>query len=241
MSDNYQLDTTVKHASNDSIDTVHNLDLDLKASHIYLTGNADYIAGTGESSNEPGVEFSMATRFIKNMNILMRARPDTPILIHMKTCGGDWTEGMAIYDMIKSCPSPVTILSYTHARSMSSLIFQAANKRVMMPTSYFMLHDGTYGDEGTVKQVKSNLEFHLKASEKMLDIYVAAMKEKGKFSHKSPVAIRKMLRDLMDKKEDVYLTAEEAVEWGLADEIFGVTMPYNWGNLLDYSDEELSR
>jgi ATP-dependent protease ClpP protease subunit len=159
----------------------------------------------------------------------------------MKTCGGDWAEGMAIHNMIQACPNPVTILNYTHARSMSSIIFQAANKRVMMPDSIFMLHDGTYGIEGTVKTVKSAIEFDMKSEVRMLDIYVASMKNKGKFKNKSENWIRKFLRSEMDKREDVFLTAEEAVEWGLADEIFGKTIPYDWNKLIEYTDEELAR
>ena len=145
----------------------------------------------------------------------MRANPDKPILIHMKTCGGDWDEGMAIYDSIKACPIPVTILSYTHARSMSSLIFLAANKRVMMPNSTFMFHDGSEGISGTVKQVKSYVKFGDYTSKIMLDIYVEALKEQGKFKNWSRKRIREMLRHEMDEKEDVYLLSKEALEWGL--------------------------
>ena len=142
---NHKLDKKIKAKSDDHVWHVHEYDVDLQSNHIYLMGMESYAAGHEEAIGEPGVEYSMANRFIRNLNICMRANPDKPVVIHMKTCGGDWTEGMAIYDAIKSCPMPVTILNYTHARSMSSLILQAANKRVMMPHSYFMYHDGTLG------------------------------------------------------------------------------------------------
>ena len=125
------IDKLVKREVSDTIDQIHDYGLDVKTNHIYLTGEPDYVIGVGvEDTNEPGVEFRMASKFIKNLNILQRFNED-PILIHMKTCGGDWGAGMAIYDSIKACPNRITILSYTHARSMSSLIFQAADKRVM--------------------------------------------------------------------------------------------------------------
>ena len=44
----------------------------------------------------------------------------------------------------------------------------------------------------------------------------------------------------MDKKEDVYLTAEEAVYYGFADEIFGED-GYDWGKLIDYKDWQLEK
>jgi ATP-dependent protease ClpP protease subunit len=160
----------------------------------------------------------------------MRTNPEKPIVIHMKTCGGLWEEGMAIYDAIKACPSKVTILNYTHARSMSSIIFQAADKRVMMPHSHFMFHDGTYGIEGTVKQVRSAIEFDKHNERVMLDIYADKMNEKGEMAGKGITKIKKWLREQMDKKEDVFLQAEKTVEFGLADEIFD----YDWSSLTKY-------
>jgi ATP-dependent protease ClpP protease subunit len=236
----HKIDNKVKYAISDPIWQIQEYNIDVSAHQIYLTGNENYVLYEGNDNGEPGVDYSMASRFIKNINILMRNNIGKPILIHMKTCGGDWSEGMAIYNMIQACPNPVTILSYTHARSMSSLIFQAANKRVMMPDSTFMFHDGTYGIEGTVKQVQSAIEFDSKSEERMLDIYTASMKRKGKYKDQSEAWIKKFLRSQMDKKEDVYLTAEEAVEWGLADEIFGKTMSYNWNKLIEYTSEELT-
>jgi ATP-dependent protease ClpP protease subunit len=157
------------------------------------------------------------------------------VVVH--NCGGFWEEGMAIYDTIRSCPWPVTILNYTHARSMSSIIFQAANKRIMMPNSSFMFHDGTFGIEGTVKQVKSAVRFGDVADKTMLEIYAKMMNEQGEFKGKGTDKIKIWLRKEMDKKEDVYLIAEDAVKYGLADEVFD----YNWSNLTVYTEKQLER
>lgn len=235
----HKLDKKIKAKSDDHVWHVHEYDVDLQSNHIYLMGSEIYLAGTGpgEAGLEPGVEYSMANRFIKNLNICIRANPDKPIVIHMKTCGGVWEEGMAIYDAIKSCPMPVTILSYTHARSMSSLIFQAANKRVMMPHSTFMYHDGTLGIEGTVKQVNTAVEFGKIIDQQMMKIYIDVMKKSGKYKHRSRKFILKYLRGQIDKKEDVYMVAKEAVELGFADSIFN----YDWASLTNYTEEELTR
>ena len=158
------------------------------------------------------------------------------VVVH--NCGGDWVEGMAIYDAIRSFPWPVTILNYSHARSMSSLIFQAGNKRVMMPNSYFMFNDGTTGLEGTIKQVRSAIKFDKKVADKtMMDIYTKAMKDGGSMANKPNIYIKKWLRYKMDKEEDVYLTAKETVELGLADEIFNA----DWSKLTTYTKEQLER
>lgn len=232
---NYGIDHTLKAKSDDPLYHIHEYGVDLKSNHIYLFGVEEY--GPNTESFEPGIEYIIANKFIKNFNLCMRVNPDTPIVIHMKTCGGFWEEGMAIYDTIRSCPWPVTILNYTHARSMSSIIFQAANKRIMMPNSSFMFHDGTFGIEGTVKQVKSAVKFSDVADKTMLEIYAKVMNEKGEFIGSGEPKIKTWLRNQMDKKEDVYLTAEDTVRYGLADEVFD----YNWANLTDYTDKQLKR
>jgi ATP-dependent protease ClpP protease subunit len=224
----YKIDHIVKAKSEDPLFHLHEYDIDVQSRHIYLMGidrGYEQITDPGE----PGVDYTMANRFIRNLNICMRFSKE-PIVIHMKTCGGDWVEGMAIYDAIRACPNPVTILSYSHARSMSSIILQAADKRVLMPNSYFMYHDGTLAFEGTFKQVYSEASFHRAAKETMLDIYAREMQQEGEFKGASLKAIKAYLVQEMDKKEDVYLTARQAVKLGLADEIFN----YNWANLTVY-------
>ncbi len=220
---------TKKYKADDPVAQLHDYNIDIPSNHIYLFGEETY-SDLAEGA-EPGVEYIMSNRFIRNLNILMR-KSDAPILVHMKTCGGDWKEGMAIYDAIKACPNPIIILNYTHARSMSSLIFQAADKRVMMPHSTFMFHDGTIAMDGTVKQFYTEYEQTKAAEEQMLEIYINSMKSDGKFKDEKPEKIRKWLRDQMDKKEDVFLNAQQAIEYGFADEIFGADGVYDWEALI---------
>ena len=236
---NYILDHKLKIKSEDLIYHVHEYDVDLESNHIYLFGREDYIFPENNGA-EPGVEFAMANRFIRNLNLCMRANPEKSIVIHMKTCGGDWSEGMAIYNAIKACPWPVTILNYTHARSMSSLIFLAANKRVMMPDSTFMFHQGTMGFEGTSKQFMNEAGELRKTDIRMLQIYVDALREQGKYSKWSRKRIEEHLRDLMNKKEEVYLSEKETIAYGFGDAVFG-DKGYNWKTLTEYTDKQLER
>jgi ATP-dependent protease ClpP protease subunit len=178
---------------------------------------------------EPGVEYQMATQFIKNLNILSGRNPKRPILIHMKTNGGIRQEGMAIYDAILACPNPVTILGYTFAVSMSSIILQAADKRALMPHCLFLFHEGALSLNGTMKEVWTNADWTKKVEiPEMLSIYAGRLKQKGKYRHLPIERIKKILQGYMDKKEDVYLSAKEAVEWGFADEVFGADGVYDW-------------
>lgn len=229
----HKLDRHAPYVTDDPVFLVHEYNVDIRVAHIYLFGEENYVL-TEKEDEEPGVEYSMASRLIKNINILMRKPKVDKILIHMKTCGGDWHEGMAIYDVIKACPTPIVILNYTHARSMSSIILQAADKRVMMPHSYFMIHEGEGNLGGTEKQIRSLYEFYRRTADKqMIDIYADAMKEKGKLSKKPISDIKKWIRKQMNDKEEFYLTAKEAVEYGFADEVFGADGTYDWKKLVE--------
>lgn len=196
---------------------LHDLGIDPLARELYLTGEPEL--ADIESFEEPGVEYAMVSRFIKNLRSLQLESSD-PILIHMKTCGGFTTEGFAVYDAIRFCPCYVTILNYTHARSMSSIILQAADKRVMMPNSYFMIHWGTNTISGEHQQVLSWAEFERQMEPRFIDVYLDAMQQSEEFGSHSRSWIEKLLRDRIGQKTDVILTPEEAISWNLADEIF---------------------
>jgi len=84
----------------------------------------------------------MAEYFIKAMYLLESKDPEKGVTIIMNNPGGDWYHGMAIYDAIKSSSCFCTIKVFGHAMSMGSVILQAADHRVMMPNSRFMIHYG---------------------------------------------------------------------------------------------------
>jgi len=220
----------------ESIKFVHEYDFDPIGFQIYLVGSEN--PGIDEMEmGEPGVEFRMASRFIKNLDILTNIDPTKPILITIKSCGGDVHEGMAIFDAIMAATNPITMVSYTHARSMSGIILQAANKRILMPNSYFMFHQGTTECSGTVKAAHSYTDFGKRTFDaSMCYIYAERMKHTpgGKVNGWKEERIHKWLKEQMDEKEDVYLTANEAVEWGFADEVFS-----DWDTVYDYTPQQL--
>jgi len=217
----------------ENLKAIHELDIDPVGFQIYLFGRED--VHEEMEMGEPGIEYKLANRFIKNLDFLSTVDSSRPILITMKSCGGVVHEGMAIYDAIMAAPNPVTIVNYTHARSMTSIILQAANKRIMMPTSSFMYHQGDVLVQGTIKQVSSAMRFDEKFEETMLGIYIERIKSRPEsLAYGWPEKkIRAWLKGEMDKKEDVYLTANEAVQWGFADEVF-----CDWDTVFDYTPEQ---
>ncbi len=202
---------------NDNIEIIHGQSVDLKNREIYLHGQH------GSFDEDPGVEYRMATTFIKNIRCL-DAINDNSILVHMHSIGGNWSDGMAIYDAISSCESHVAILVYGQAESMSSIILQAADLRVMMPNAYFMCHYGSTGWSQDYLSAQNAAKFEQKIADIMFTIY-ADQCVHGKFfaeHYKSPTAdkVKGFLRRKL-KSGDWYLDAQDAVNYGFADNVFG--------------------
>lgn len=199
----------------DTISDVNHYGLDFKNREIYLN------SFIGNSEDDPGVDYRMAGIFYKNIRLLDSANQQ-PIIIHMHSMGGHWNDGMAIFDAISTARSFVTIVVYGQAESMSSIILQAADNRVMMPNSYFMCHYGSSSPEGNYLDVQKAVLFEKRDVELMLNIYAANivkgqhMKEnyKNPDEEKAKNFLKRKLKD-----GDWYLDAEDAVHYGFADHV----------------------
>lgn len=211
--------------NSDFINDLHNNGVDVKNREIFLHS---YVANSDE---DPGVDYRMVSTFTKNIRML-DVLSDAPIIIHMQSIGGNWSDGMAIYDAITLCKSYVQIIVYGQAESMSSIILQAADLRIMMPNAYFMAHYGSVGFNGNYLDASKYLEFQKRSTEKMIDIYAESAKN-GKFfkekmgtevsEHKIKNYLKRKLKD-----GDWYLNANEAVYYGFAD---GVLSTRNYKNI----------
>lgn len=174
----------------------------------------------GGVDEEPGVDYRMAATFMKNMNLLDRLSHE-PILVHMSSIGGMWNDGMAIFDTIKIVRSPVIIVAYAHARSMTSIILQAADLRLMTPHTDFMIHYGSIALDCNSISAKSEVAWNEKTSVTMLEIYVRKCKDGPHFDGWSEKRIETYLKRQMESKQEVYMTAEDAVDKGFADGVIG--------------------
>jgi ATP-dependent protease ClpP protease subunit len=174
------------------------------------------------------IDYLTANQFIRNLRILNSMGND-PILVHSITCGGDWNYGIAIYDAIKnSCDDPnlsnIVVLSHAHARSMSSVIPQAATYRVLMPNADFLIHSGTLGLDGNATSVLAEADWAKRIEEIMLDIYVDRCYEGGFWLREGITErkqIKEYLRTEMARRQEWYMTPREAVDKGFVDAILG--------------------
>lgn len=197
-----------KSQRSELINDVHNFGIDFEAREIYIGGN-----------EVDEIDHVLSTTFLINIRLLDKT--DGNILIHMNSVGGEWAYGMGMYDAIKSCKNKIILLAYAHARSMSSIIPQAADIRVIMPNAYFMVHEGTLGIEGTEKSIRSFVDFNKEADKSMLDIYAQRCKDGVYFKNWKEEKIKKFIKTKMNDLEEWYITARASVEYGFMDAVLG--------------------
>jgi len=209
--------TSAKKTTSELIHDVHNFSVNVDAREIFLNSHI------ADCEEESGVDWRMATKFNKNIRMLTSGiRSEQPILIHMHTVGGNWEDGLAIYDIINSCTSThITIIAYAHARSMSSIIFQAADTRIFMPNSIWLMHMGDMGFDGQAQSFEAEAEWAKKDHDRMLDIYTESAYGSIAYEGKS----KKQIKNFIDKglriKQEWYMSARDAIEHGYADAVFG--------------------
>lgn len=204
----------VNHSDTD-LANIHNFNIDTKNREVYLHSNT-------ESETESGVDHRVAIMFEKNIRHFNMLSND-PILVHMHLPGGDWEDCMGIYDTIKSSKSRINILAYSKVQSASSIIFQAADLRILMPNVNMLIHYGSISIDDEHKAAISSLQWSEKESSKMIDIFVEKwlLSPMAKEKNWKRAIARKHIHSQLANKSDWILTAEEAVYYGFADSILG--------------------
>lgn len=195
---------------------LHEYGVNLEAREVYLH---KYIHTDSETVDDVGVDYRMAVGFVKNLRLLDQ-QGHKPITICMQSRGGDWNDGMAIYDAIVACKSPTTIIAYAHARSMTSIILQAANKRILAPNCDVVIHYGwlAYSEDRTTP-IMSQIDHEKRLMERMLKIYAKRCKGSFQFRNVSEKEIVAFIADKLKDKVDWIMTAKEAISFGFADGI----------------------
>ena len=163
------------------------------------------------------VEENMANHLVAQL-LLLDSQSNTPIQMYVNSPGGSVTQGLAIYDTMKLIKSDVHTIVIGQAASMGSLLAQAGNKRYITANARHMIHrvsSGTGGTSGSIhiqelefEDAKRRLEESKKLNERLTQIYV---------NHNTKGKTYDELYEIM--KFDTYLSAAEALEFGLVDEV----------------------
>lgn len=167
---------------------------------LYLPTRTVYIGSA------TGIDAGAAELAVKGLHIL-DAQSAAPITVILNTEGGDWCHGLAIYDAIRACRSPVTVRGTGSVMSAGAVIMQAGDVRILTPSATVMIHYGTDELSGHAKEVARWVAKTARDNTHMEDIFLSKM----------PGMSRARLQKLLNF--DTILSASEAVAYGLADSV----------------------
>ena len=166
------------------------------------------------------VEDSMANLIVAQLLFLESDNPGKTINLYINSPGGAVTAGLAIYDTIQYIKCDIRTIVMGQACSMGSFLAQAGTpgQRVVLPESRTMIHrvsSGTPGTSGSVhvqelqiEDINRHYAESQKINKRLTELYV---------KHNS---VGKSYEELFETmKFDTFLTAQEAVDNGLADKV----------------------
>jgi len=156
------------------------------------------------------VEDHMANLIVAQMLFLESENPSKDISLFINSPGGVVTAGMSIYDTMQFIKPDVATFVMGQACSMGSLLAQAgaAGKRNMLPNARHMIHQPSGGAGGQATDMQIQVEEILKIKKNLTEIYV---KHNSKGKTYDQLAA--------DMERDKFMSAEEALEYGLIDTI----------------------
>ena len=156
------------------------------------------------------VEDHMANLVVAQLLFLESENPDKEISLFINSPGGVVTAGMSIYDTMQFIKCDVATYVMGQACSMGSLLAQAgaAGKRYMLPNARHMIHQPSGGARGQATDIQIQAKEILKMKENLTGIY-AKHNSKGKTFDQLTA----------DMERDFFMSAEEALAYGLIDKI----------------------
>lgn len=166
------------------------------------------------------VEDHMANLVVAQLLFLESENPDKDINLFINSPGGLVTAGLSIYDTMQFIKCDVATYVMGQAASMGSFLAMAGakGKRYVLPESRTMIHrvsSGTPGTRGSVhvqelqfEDAKRSFEESQRINKRLTELYV---------KHNTAGKTYDEMFETM--KFDTFLSAQEAVEWGLADKV----------------------
>lgn len=166
----------------------------LKERIIFLTGQ---------------VEDHMANLVVAQMLFLEAENPEKDIYLYINSPGGVITAGMSIYDTMQFIKPDVSTICMGQACSMGAFLLTAGakGKRICLPNSRVMIHQPLGGFQGQATDIEIHAKEILKVKAKMNELM-------AKHTGQPLDAIER------DTERDRFLSASEAVDYGLVDSVF---------------------
>ncbi len=154
------------------------------------------------------VNDTTASIVVAQLLFLESQDPDKDISLYINSPGGSVTAGMAIYDTMQYIKCDVSTICMGMAASMGAFLLSsgAKGKRFALPNSEIMIHQPLGGARGQATEIKIVADHILKTREKLNRI----------LAENTGRSIEEIARDT---ERDNYLTAQEAMEYGLVDKV----------------------
>ncbi len=154
------------------------------------------------------VNDTTASLVIAQMLYLESVDPDKDISFYINSPGGSVTAGMAIYDTMQFVKCDVSTICLGMAASMGAFLLAAGTKgkRIALPHSEIMIHQPLGGSKGQVSDVLIHTELLLRTRQTLNELLAA---NTGR-------TVEEIARDT---ERDNFMTAKQALEYGLIDKI----------------------
>ncbi len=154
------------------------------------------------------IDDHIANLVIAQMLFLQMEDPKKDVNIYINSPGGSVTSGLAIYDTMQFMTCDVTTYCLGMAASMGAVLLCAGTKgkRYALPNSDIMIHQVSGGAQGAASDVERSVEYMFKLKKRLIRI----------IAHHTGQDEEKVR---IDSDRDYYLSANEAKDYGLVDEV----------------------
>lgn len=174
-----------------------------RAYDIYSRLLKDRIIFLGDEVND-----TTASLVVAQLLFLEAEDPDKDIYLYINSPGGSVTAGMAIYDTMQYIKPDVSTICIGLAASMGAFLLNAGaeGKRFALPNSEIMIHQPLGGAKGQATDIEIHAKWILKIRERLNKI----------LAERTGQPLEKIQ---MDTERDNFMSADEAKEYGLIDEV----------------------
>ena len=155
------------------------------------------------------IDDAVANTVVAQLIYLEEKDPSKDISLYINSPGGSVSAGLAIYDTMNYVKCDVSTICIGMAASMGAFLLSSGQKgkRFALPNSEIMIHQPLGGAQGQASDIKIAAEHILKTKRKLNQI----------LAHNSGKPVEQVERDT---DRDNYLSAQEALEYGLIDKVF---------------------
>jgi len=156
-----------------------------------------------------GVEDDIANLVIAQLLFLDAEDPEKEIFLYINSPGGVITSGLAIYDTMQYVRAPVSTICTGISMSMGAVLLAAGapGRRFALPHSRIMIHQGSGGFRGNTPDVfiqVKEMEQLVRTTQEILAAHTGQPMDKV----------------VKDTDRDLFLSPEQAVEYGIIDEVY---------------------